>query len=56
MCQHVCVDLPDSIHGHADHDQQAGSAKIEWYGEFRYQDFRQDADDRQVGLALPLVL
>ena len=51
MGEQVGVNLGHRVHGDADHDQKAGAAEIEGHGITRNQNFRQHADDGQVGRA-----
>src|SRR3954469_14672042 len=44
----VALDLADRIHGHVDHDQQAGAAKAEVQTRLRRKDIRDQADQHQI--------
>ena len=48
MCQQMRVDLGHRVHGHRNHDQQAGAAEVERQRLLRDQELRQQTDQRQV--------
>ena len=56
MRQQMGLDLRHRIHGHGDHDQEAGAAEEERHREARDQDLGQDTDDGEIGRGQPLYL
>jgi hypothetical protein len=51
MGQQIALHLRHRIHGHADHDQQRGAAEVERHRRVGNQNFRDQADDRQIDRA-----